>query len=309
VTSLLMTGGGGAGTEWLFDHWSKRYEVHVADADVDAISPKVPQNRRHSIPYAHEPGFVDAVAALCNETGMDILIPAVDEELFALSDIAKRSAGLRIFAPDAGFITLMTDKLESARAIAARGLPSPQTTTLAEAEPVGYPCIAKPRSGRGSRDVRIVRSRKELDAYIALADVPPDRLIAQELLKGQEYSVMVSADTSGTLRAVVPVRIAIKRGITIRAATCADPNVIEACRNLHEVIPTRATYNVQCMLTDDGRVMPFEINPRISTTLCLAIAAGIDPIDIFLGAPAAPGPLPAFREGLRLQRFWHNQID
>jgi len=54
-----------------------------------------------------------------------------------------------------------------------------------------------------------------------------------------------------------------------------------------------------------GEVFPFEINPRVSTTLCLVVAAGVDPIAAYLGQTSKKMPL-RFAEGLSLRRHWKN---
>jgi carbamoyl-phosphate synthase large subunit len=56
----------------------------------------------------------------------------------------------------------------------------------------------------------------------------------------------------------------------------------------------------------NGAIMPFEINPRISTTFCLGVAAGIDPVDIYLGDCVNETTLAPFQEGMELRRYWQN---
>ena len=101
--------------------------------------------------------------------------------------------------------------------------------------------------------------------------------------------------------------MSLKRGITIRASTHHDSEVIQTCQKIHEAYPVPGCYNVQCIKTASGEVKVFEINPRVSTTLCLAIAAGVDPIGIYLGHYPGDELLP-FTEGLKLSRSWHNEI-
>ena len=61
------------------------------------------------------------------------------------------------------------------------------------------------------------------------------------------------------------------------------------------------------MLSPDGRALPFEIHPRVSTTLCLAVAAGVDPISIYLGSDNRSDPIP-FAGGVQLRRHWKNHF-
>lgn len=85
----------------------------------------------------------------------------------------------------------------------------------------------------------------------------------------------------------------IKKGITLRAETDRDERVIAACVAIHAAQPVSGCYNIQLMKAEAGDVKPFEINPRISTTACLALAAGVDFVDVYLGGKK--GQLPRTR--------------
>jgi carbamoyl-phosphate synthase large subunit len=304
---LLFTGGGGSATEALWRFWQDRYELHFADADEAAICPVIPVGRRHAIPFAVEPGYNDALAALCRRMEIDLLIPGVDEELPHIPAILSAAPDLMALCPDPAYVETMCDKLATARALSKAGLDSPRTETLDDADSMGFPCVLKPRLGRGSRGFHIVLDADQADAYRRLYRLSPLDIVAQELLTGQEYTVTMAADRNGRLRAVVPVKVQIKRGITLRAETEDNPQIIAACEAIHAALPTRGSYNIQLMLTDSGRVVPFEINPRISTTVCLAIAAGVDPVALYLDdAPAIM--LHPFTDGVRLRRYWFNAV-
>jgi carbamoyl-phosphate synthase large subunit len=304
---VLCTGGGGAGTEALERLWRDRYELHFADADVAAITPAVPEGRRHAIPMAGE-GWAVAVADLCRTLAIDVLVPGVDEELSQVPELLRKQPGLLPLLPAPDFVRLMKDKLDSMVALRAAGVDAPRTVPLSRASEIGFPCLVKPRDGRGSRGVQVLHSPEEVQAYQTLARRPVESLIAQELLGGREWTVYVCADREGRLRSVVPVRVDVKRGITVRAETAAHPGIVAYCRAIHERFPTPGPFNVQLMETASGRLAAFEINPRVSTTLCLAVAAGADPIAEFMTS----GPqdaLRTFTSGMRLHRYWLNHIE
>jgi len=173
-----------------------------------------------------------------------------------------------------------------------------------------FPCICKPRVGRGSRDITYLHSRNEafkFRDYLSLS-TNPGLFIIQECAKGIEYTVQMIADAEACLQTVLPVEVAVKRGITIDARVNKNEAVVNACQAIHEKIPTPGIYNIQLILTSDERVFPFEINPRVSTTLCLALAAGIDPLGVFDANLIAPKTILDYTDNVRIQRFWHNHI-
>lgn len=308
MTRILFTGGGGAGNEALARLFDRRYECHFADADLSAINDAIPAERRHAIPMARDPDFVKALAALCERLTIDLLVPGVDEELPFLPALSAAAPGLHILAPEAAYIARMNDKLTMPAALRQAGLDAPWTLPGDRADEAEFPAIAKPRQGRGSRAVHLVEDAAAFDAYLRLEGLAPEAVVLQERAIGTEYTVQMVCDSAGQLRAVVPVHVGIKRGITILAETADSPTVDAACRAIHAAWPTGGCYNIQLIVTEDGRVLPFEINPRISTTFCLVVAAGVDPIAVFLGlAPETPRTI-AFRHGVGLRRFWRNSF-
>ncbi len=304
MKKILFTGAGGAGSEALFRLLSDRREIHFADADTQAIDPVIPEDRRHQIPFANDPTFGKKLSDLFQTLEIDLLVPGVDEELPPVAALVE-AGRLHALLPPKRFVETHLDKLASARAL---GGSAPRTVPAEEAETLGFPCLVKPRRGRGSRGVAVIRSVRQLEGYLALYGTEPESAVAQELATGREYTVLMAADTAGNLRAIVPVAVEVKRGITLRAHTARDRAVEEACRAVHAADPVSGCYNIQLMRDSGGRVRIFEINPRVSTTLCLGVAAGVDPVEIFLSPPAGGGLLP-FREALQLRRHWINRFD
>lgn len=304
---ILFTGGGGAGSEALMRLGCVQDDFYFADARVEAMDPLIPKERCLAIPYAGACDFIPAMREACRKHEIDILVPTVDEELVPLARSAAEGGLPELFLPPVDFVALMLDKLACMQALANCGLPVPRTVPIAEASSLTGSMILKPRSGRGSRGVVRVRSAAQASAYLALNELTAEGVIAQECVTGQEYTVFVLADRQAHLRAILPVRVQEKRGVTILAHTAANQLIEEYVRRLHDVFRPTGPYNVQCIVTASGEVLPFEVNPRVSTTFCLVLAAGIDAFSLF----AAEDPttsLADYRRGIRLQRNWHNHI-
>jgi carbamoyl-phosphate synthase large subunit len=290
---------------------SGRYDVHFADADPEARPGSVPEKSWHRIPFASASEFIGELAELCRDIEVDVLVPGVDEELLPIA-YARAHVAPDVLLPPASFVETHLDKLTSQARLKSLGIPVPATEPLPVRRSVSFPCIVKPRRGRGSRDVAIVRSEDELRAHVLLCRRPAEDFIVQELLPGQEYTVTMVSDRDGVLRAVVPVKVEMKRGITLRARTDRDDAVTAACVAIHAAAPVAGCFNIQLVKSAAGDVRPFEVNPRISTTMCLALAAGIDFIDLYRRSRPAHDPsqsaLAPFRDHLRLKRSWNNQF-
>ncbi|MGB0671584.1 MAG: ATP-grasp domain-containing protein [Rhodospirillales bacterium] len=279
---ILFSGGGGVGNEALWQLLGDRYECFFGDADPTAVDPVIPAERVFRLPFANDPTFPDQIASLAGDLGLNLFVPGVDEELYRLKEIAALRPDLTLLAPPDAFIRSMLDKAEMARCLASKGLAVPVTMAAEDRDDLAFPYILKPRSGRGSRAVRKVTGEDEARAHLIL-EAGAGPFIAQEALEGTEFTVCMAADRAGVLKAIVPVEVGMKKGVTIRARCHDVAAVRSACQIIHAAWPVGGCYNIQGMLSPDRGFLPFEINPRISTTFCLVIKAGVDPIALFFG--------------------------
>ena len=302
---IMFTGGGGAGAEAIWRVLSKKYDMYFADSCVSNISDVIPEKNKIAIPLAHSDNFKYIVKNICQELHIDILVPCVDEELLILSSCHNNDMP-EMLLPSYGFVNLMLDKFEFAVSLKNKGLNIPETTHLSEAKKIGFPLVIKPKNGRGSRGVMILNSEDEIESYKVLFKKDDSALLVQQLIIGTEYTVQVAGDKKGVLKAIIPVKVKQKKGITIRAHTDLNSEVIAYCQSFHDIFHPTGVYNIQCMVTDKGEVFSFEVNPRISTTFCLGLASGFDPFsdEYKLSDTTVFYPLDAYC----LKRSWSNNI-
>jgi len=309
VIKVLFTGGGGSGTEALVKLLKNKYELHFADSqqELGVIHPDVESHHQHKIPWANQENFTNKLVDLIKELDIDFFVPGVDEELPYLFEIQKLLPDLKVLAPDPKYIHTMMDKLTMAEAMSSKGLPSPGAYRINDIGLLNFPAVIKPRLGRGSRGVQLLPSKNDISAYLQLAKRDGEQFVMQNNLVGVEYTVLMSANYLGELCAIVPVRVDDKRGVTISAEVVDDPLIISVCSVIHDKFKTKGCYNIQLMKVDENTAVPFEINPRVSTTFCLGVAAGIDPIANYK-LEKVDCELQSFTSGLHLKRYWNNYI-
>jgi carbamoyl-phosphate synthase large subunit len=267
----------------------------------------VPLRGRIVIPAAASSGFADSLLGYCFGLGVDVVVPTVDAELRPLAHAreAFAAAGIAMLLAPAAAIDVTLDKLLLAQRCA-------NTVRVPRTEPFGpavdpaswtYPVVVKPRTGSGSRGVVTVGSPAEPAELAALARTP--RLIVQQYLPGQEYSIDVLADPSGHVIAAVPrVRERVDSGVSVGGRTVHDPGLERFARDVVAVTGLTCVANVQCRRDAGGHPALLEVNPRVPGTLGLTIASGVDmprlALDSLLGRPV-PRQL-GFRE-LAVVRF------
>lgn len=291
-TRVLVTGAGGPAGIAVIRSLLKRDDVEVLAADMDGWASGlylVPESSRRIVPPGRAPSFVDDVLALCLADGIDVLFSTVDVELPGLAARRDELAahGTALAAPSHETLVTCLDKYRLAQAVEGRArIP---VTRLLDREGVGadwvFPVIVKPRSGAGSRGVRLIADRAALEA------LGEDRsILIQENLPGEEFSVDVLAGLDGSVIAAVPrSRERVDSGVSIAGRTVRRSELSETAADVARAIGLTGVANVQLRYSTDGVPALLEVNPRFPGAMPLTIAAGVDMpsllLDLVLGRP------------------------
>ena len=102
-------------------------------------------------------------------------------------------------------------------------------TTIDEKKIQEFPVIAKPRYGKGSRD--ILKVNDENDLRYALSKY--DDLIFQEYLPGIEYTIDVLSNLKQKPLIAVPrIRLQTKAGISTKGRVIRDERIEDICKSI-----------------------------------------------------------------------------
>ncbi len=239
------------------------------------------------------------------------MVPTVDTELLPL---ARRRAE---FAA-AGTTLVLASRGDARPPASTSGRwPSAAATTCAfpatvvvdddfDPAAVALPVIVKPRAGSGSRGIRLVERRAELEALER-----DGTLLVQENLPGPEYSLDVLARADGQVVAVVPrARLKVDSGIAVTGRTLHDEGLETFAREVATLIGLTTVANVQVKDDTSGEPALLEVNARFPGTMPLTIGAGVDmprlAIGEALGTPIPDGPLPF--EDIAMVRFFQEEF-
>lgn len=275
---VLITGmGGPAGISVLRGIAADPLDVYCADIDPFAAGLYlVPPERRIMVPRGDSPHFVGAVMDACREHAIDVLVPTVDSELLPVAEARAEfeAAGVALVNPSADTLRMCLDKWELHQR--CQGVVRvPATAVLSgEFDPgaIELPVIVKPRSGSGSRGIRLIGARGELEA------IPRDGTqLVQEHLPGPEHSLDVLARQDGRVLAVVPrERLKVDSGIAVTARVTRDDALESFGATVAERIGLVGVGNVQVKQTAAGEPALLEVNPRFPGSMPLTIAAGVN---------------------------------
>ena len=152
MKKILFTGGGGAGSEAIWKSLNIDYEIFFADASINRINPNIPKENVFKIPLASNSKFVNQVLKLAKDYKIDFIVPGVDEELELFAENLNLFNPTKIVIPVIDFIKTMGDKYKMVDLLKNNSVRVPRTRLLSENyNTFNYPCITKPRKGRGSR--------------------------------------------------------------------------------------------------------------------------------------------------------------
>ena len=275
--------------------------VRIIAGDLDAYAAGlylVPEPQRRLLYRGDDPAFVDHILEICKADGVDVVVPTVDSELVPLARARGGfdELGVRLVLAHLETLETCLDKWTLVRRVG--DVVRVPATTLADGdaalEEIPLPVIVKPRSGSGSRGIRLIRERDEL-----LRVERDGSQLVQEYLPGAEFSVDVLTAFDGRVVGVVPrERLKIDSGIAVTARAVHDGGLESSAAAVAEAIGLVGVANVQLKRADDGEPALLEVNPRFPGTMPLTIAAGVNMPKLAVGE-ALGTPMPAGRVQFR----------
>jgi carbamoyl-phosphate synthase large subunit len=144
-------------------------------------------------------------------------------------------------------------------------------TTLDYKKVKGFPLIAKPRYGKGSKGIVKINNENELK-YVSFNS---ENLIFQEYLPGTEYTIDVLSDMEcEPILAVPRIRVETRAGISTVGTIVKDENISETCKSIAKYLKIRGPCCIQMKESNDGILKIVEVNPRMGGGTIFAALAG-----------------------------------
>jgi carbamoyl-phosphate synthase large subunit len=305
---LLISGLGGSLFPYLHEKLKDQFELYYIDADEQLAHLYKGLNFTQG-PFVSDPRYWELVKQIIKNEGINYYIPLIDEEIVIAKREIDNYSGVQVVAPTADFSTLCLNKYLLMGSLKKENISNVLSFTANEFDgQIDMPLFVKPISGRGSRGIKKIYNNNELESYYSLEGYKKSDILIQPLLEGVEYTVGVLTGKENNFLSISCKRIIKKKGITQIAVTENNP-IIEAV-----VLKIIATYNpcgpfnVQLILTPEGEVKIFEINPRFSTTTILEIEGGVNPIELYINPDNQERSKETLRPktGIVLHRRWES---
>jgi carbamoylphosphate synthase large subunit len=274
MEKILVTGAGGpAGRSLTALLAQRRVPLVVTDsrpfADFDLPF--------YQVPLARAPGFLHVIRQIAIAEHIDWIIPTVSEELPVFAG-GWQPGGPAVLVGQAGAVAMADDKYLTALVLSQKGvavprfmLPSQAHSPEAVACTIGWPCVSKPRVGRGGREVTI-HEEDDFNAAAALSDA----YILQEYASGADYAPELFVHPhQHAMTLVVLEKTELKEGrvgnaVSVRRVEA--PDVAEVAQAAAHAAGLTGPLDIDIRRRADGQPVVLEINARFGANLAHAPA-------------------------------------
>ena len=223
------------------------------------------------IPEADDHSFADRLFKIVKKYQVEVLMPSSGFDIYPYSENRKQlqEIGAQAIVSDRDKLEICRDKMLTFQTLGSRFV-LPFTT--AEANKIdGFPVLAKPRFGKGSRGIVKIDDESDLKYILSKRD----DLVFQEYLPGTEYTVDVLSDLNGKpLMAVPRIRMQTRAGISTKGRVLKDASLEIDCMKIAENIGIRGPCCMQMKESGDGRLKLIEVNPRMGGGTIFTTLAG-----------------------------------
>ncbi len=255
----------------------------------------------NQVPKANDPEYIKEIINLFKINKVDLFIPTSEAEILLISrmELINRSIdGVPVLILDNDIVEVSLNKLKTVQYLKGFNIRVPWTVESEKHQPVDFPCIQKPVSGQGSKDVKLF----VIGDYTGLMDMPG--LIWQEQLlpDDQEYTCCVFRVEPEISRVIVFKR-SLAGGLTGKGEVVVNNDISEYVNAVANSFNLIGSFNVQLRLTNSGPIL-FEINPRFSSTVMFRHKLGyldlVWSIELCFGLPLSEYTPPT--EGTKFYR-------
>lgn len=261
--TILVTGiGGNVGQGIIRNILSTGYPVHIIGTNIAAFSAgNHLVDVSYKTPFGYEPDYIPVIKHIVEQEKVDLIIPSTDFESYYLA-LAQAELPCKVSGSSAEVSKIHLDKYltflnhkKAEIAFAESSLPSEYKGQFTKA-------IAKPRKGRGSKGLMF-----NVTDVSSLTD---EEYMIQELHTGTEVTTAVYRRyTDDEIHGLITMERSLENGATTycKVVDEYDRQIWEIAKAMCEnQSGLKGAFNIQSIVTKDGRIVPFEINCRISGT-------------------------------------------
>ena len=256
--------------------------------------------------------YLDWLVKVCRDEAIQIIMTGIEPAIRLLAvnaDEIRRATGAIVIAAPPAILDIAQDKLATCRWLENTGFSFPpyhawtdETAWREFTARAGFPIIAKPLHGGGSRGLHTLRTATD----IALVPNPETYVFQKHIGSADaEYTVGCFRSPITGLTDVIVMRRDLSHGFTYKAEIVEHPEIAAECARIVETLGITGPCNLQLRI-HENRSCVFEINARFSGTTPIRAHFGFNDVEMtirhFLHGETAR--LPHITQGIAF-RYWN----
>ena len=221
------------------------------------------------VPMSYADNYIDKMIEICNHHDVDLIIPATDYETYYLAK--NRDLLPTVACSDDTTSEIFLKKSLTHQVFKKHGIPFASTDFPSKYKGEFKNIIVKPDEGRGSSGIHI--NPDNLYTF-------DDSYIIQELIVGTEITTAFYVTKSNELLGQITMVRHLHNGTTVLSEVVMkyDHKMTDILQKIIRVIPIKGSCNIQCIVSESGEIIPFEINGRISGTNSIRANFGFEDV-------------------------------
>ena len=220
--------------------------------------------------------YINFLKEIISKEKIEGFLPISEPEIEVLNSRRKDfdDLGVRLFLNNKKILDNFLDKLKTVYYLKSINVKVPKTMLLSDYDgEYGYSIVIKPRKGCGSKRLRIAQDSDDLE-YIRLKD--EGSLIVQEYIgtDAEDYTTGVFSD--GNVVSSITFKRKLGFGsLSVEAILANEPFLDSIARHISKDMGLIGSINIQSRRSGDVFI-PYEINPRLSSTMLFRKKFGFD---------------------------------
>jgi carbamoyl-phosphate synthase large subunit len=235
----------------------------------------------------YKENYIISIMDMCKKHNINFLIPSTEQEIKVIDENRNlfKAFNINILINNKYIIDTFMDKDKTIEFFNNNGFLYPRTYSINEYKgELKYPFIMKLKETRGGKGVFIINDKLDFEYYKSRYE----NSIIQEIIGNidEEYTIGVFSDGSKTYN--IAFRRYLGFGSLSRYVELIKDNHIDLlANNISNATKLIGCFNIQVRKDKSGNYIPFEINPRLSSTIYFRNFFGFTDLkwwlDLYLG--------------------------
>lgn len=214
-------------------------------------------NRVYQVPLSSSADYIPTIIKICKKEKIDLIIPTTDYETYYLA-LAKEQLPT-LASSDVNVAYTFLNKYQTWLAFKKAHIPFAETRLPSEYEDEFDEIIVKLAEGVGSKGVYINPENPKSFS---------DEYVIQKLYKGEEITTAFYVTKDKKLLGFITFKRSLYHGTTTICEVIFkyDQALKKLIKQIVENFDIKGSCDIQSIATKDGKVIPFELNCRLSGT-------------------------------------------